>query len=123
MLQTEPSLIYENSKTYSHVLIQGQSETYDEVIQKWNDAVENLKQNGIEDEIFERMKKKMYGEYVKSYNDVSSIATSFLQNYFREINPLDYFEEFKNLEKTYIMQILNQVFVPQKQVVSIVKPK
>lgn len=123
LLQTEPSLIYENSKTYSHVLIQGQSETYDEVIQKWNDAVENLKQNGIEDEIFERMKKKMYGEYVKSYNDVSSIATSFLQNYFREINPLDYFEEFKNLEKTYIMQILNQVFVPQKQVVSIVKPK
>ncbi len=123
ILQSEPGLIYENSKTYSHVLIQGQSEKYDEVMDKIEKEIENLKQNGITDEVFDRMKKKLYGEYVKSYNDVGSIATTFIQNYFRGINPLDYFEEFKSLDKEYIMQVLQEVFKKEKQVISIVKSK
>lgn len=121
ILQSEPTFIYENSKTYSHVLIQGQSQQYDEVIQKMEDGIENLKQNGIEDSQFERIKKKLYGEFVKSYNDAGNIATSFLQNYFRNINPLDYFEEFQSLDKEYTVQILNEVFQKDKKVVSIVK--
>ncbi len=123
LLQSEPTFIYENSKTYSHILIQGQSEKYDQVIQKIETGIETLKKNGIQDDVFDRIKKKLYGEYVKSYNDVGAVATSFIQNYFREINPLDYFEEFKNLDKSYTMQILNDVFKPEKQVVSIVKSK
>lgn len=123
LLQSQPSFIYENSETYSHLLIQGQSEKYDEVITKIEEAVENLKQNEIKTEEFERIKKKLYGEYVKSYNDVESIATSFLQNYFRKINPLDYFEEFEGITKEYTMQILKEVFNPEKQIVSIVKSK
>ncbi len=123
LLQSEPTFIYENSQTYSHVLIQGQSEKYDEVIKKIEQGIENLKQNGIQDEVFDRIKKKLYGEYVKSYNDVGSIATTFIQNYFRNINPLDYFEEFKGLDKAYTMQVLEEVFKPERKVVSIVKSK
>lgn len=121
LLQSEPSFIYENSKTYSHALIQGQSQQYDEVIKRLEQGIEDLKQNGIEDSVFERIKKKLYGEFVKSYNDAGNIATSFVQNYFRDINPLDYFEEFKGLDKEYTMQILNEVFQKDKKVVSIVK--
>ncbi len=123
LLQSEPTFIYENSQTYSHVLIQGQSEKYDEVMKKIEQGIENLKQNGIQDEVFDRIKKKLYGEYVKSYNDVGSIATTFIQNYFRNINPLDYFEEFKGLDKAYTMQVLEEVFKPERKVVSIVKSK
>ena len=77
----------------------------------------------INDEEFERIKKRLYGEFVKSYNNVDHIATSFIQNYFKGINPLDYFEEFKGLDKEYTMQILKDVFQKDKQVISIVKPK
>lgn len=123
LLQTEPTFIYENSNTYSHVLIEGQSQQYDEVIKRIEAGIEKLKQNGIQDEVFERTKKKLYGEFVKSYNDAGNIATSFVQNYFRDINPLDYFEEFNGLTKEYTMQILNSVFQKDKKVVSIVKSK
>ncbi len=123
ILQSEPTFIYENSKIYSHVLIQGQSQEYNDVISKLEEGIEDLKKNGIQDEEFERIKKKLYGEFVKSYNDAGNIATSFVQNYFRDINPLDYFEEFKGLDKEYVMQILNMVFQKDKKVVSIVKSK
>ena len=122
-LQTEPTFIYENSKTYSHVLLQGQSLQYDEVIRKIEQGIEDLKKNGIKDEEFNRIKKKLYGEFVKSYNDANNIATSFVQNYFRNINPFDYFEEFKGLDKNYTMQVLKDVFQKEKQIVSIVKSK
>ena len=78
---------------------------------------------GIKDEEFNRIKKKLYGEFVKSYNDANNIATSFVQNYFRNINPFDYFEEFKGLDKNYTMQVLKDVFQKEKQIVSIVKSK
>ena len=123
LIQSEPSFIYENSKTYSHILIQGQSQEYDKVIKSIEDGIENLKKNGIESEEFTRIKKRLYGEYVKSYNDVGTIATSFLQNYFRDINPLDYFEEFKGLDEEYVMQVLNNCFKKEMQVISIVKSK
>lgn len=123
LLLSEPTFIYENSKTYSQVLIQGQSEDYKNVIDTIEKEIENLKKKGIDEKEFDRIKKKLYGEYVKSYNDVGGIATSFIQNYFRNINPLDYFEEFKSLDKEYTMQILNDVFKKEKQVISIVKSK
>ena len=123
LLQTQPSFIYENTDTYSHVVIEGQSEKYDEVIKRIEEGIEKLKQNSINDEEFDRIKKRLYGEFVKSYNNVDNIATSFIQNYFKGINPLDYFEEFKGLDKEYTMQILKDVFQKDKQVISIVKPK
>ena len=121
LLQSEPIFIYENDKNYSHILLQGQSERYEEVIKRIEEEIENLKQKEISDEVFERIKKKLYGEYVKGYNDVGAIASSFAQNYFRGINPLDYFEEFKSLKKEYVMQVLRDVFVKDKEVISVVK--
>ena len=123
LLQTQPSFIYENTENYSHALIEGQSEKYDEVVKRIDEEIEQLKVKGITDEEFNRIKKKQYGEFVKSYNNADHIATSFLQNYFKGINPLDYFEEFEGLNKEYTMQILNDVFNQEKQVVSIIKPK
>ena len=123
LLQTQPSFIYENTNNYSHALIEGQSENYDEVVKRIETGIEQLKQNGITDEEFERIKKRQYGELVKSYNNVDHIATSFLQNYFKGINPLDYFEEFEGLDKGYTMRILNDVFDSDKRVVSIIKPQ
>lgn len=122
-LISQPIFIYENSKEYSHFIIQGQSEKYQDVIQKIEKKIEDLKSNGIDENDFNRIKKKIYGEYVKSYNDVGAIASSFLQNYFRKINPFDYFEEFTGLDKIYTEQILNEVFDKNKKVISIVKAK
>ena len=123
LLQSQPTLIYENSKNYSHILIQAQSQNYNEVIKKIDEEIERVKRDGIDIQEFERIKKRLYGEFVKGYNDVQGIANDFLQNYFREINPLDYFEEFKALDKEYVMQVLKEVFKTEKRVVSVVKSK
>ena len=121
IIYMQPSLEYEFSNIYSHVLISGQSNEPEKVYQKFKETINQLKNNGINHEDFERMKKMIYGGYVKEYNDVADIARMFLADYFKGINSFDYLEEMKGITVEYLEQILKDVFKEEKMVISIVK--
>ena len=87
-----PSLEYEFSNIYAHVLISGQSNEPEKVYQKVKETVKQFKEKGINHEDFERMKKMIYGGYVKEYNDVVDIARMFLADYFKGMNSFYYLE-------------------------------
>ena len=116
-----PSLEYEFSNIYAHVLISGQSNEPEKVYQKVKETVKQFKEKGINHEDFERMKKMIYGGYVKEYNDVVDIARMFLADYFKGMNSFDYLEEIKGITVEYLEQILKDVFQEEKMVISIVK--
>ena len=85
-----PSLDYEFAKDYAHLLITGQSPEPEKVYQKFKETVTEMKKNGIDSDEFNRIKKRIYGEYVKEYNDTADIARMFLADFFKEINSFDY---------------------------------
>ena len=118
-----PSADYEFSDKYAHVLISGQSNYPDKVFETFKNEVEELKENGISEADFERIKKKIYGEYVKEYNDIVDISRMFLSDYFKGINSFDYLEEIDLINIEYLSQILNEVFDEEKMVISIVNNK
>lgn len=118
---SQPSLEYEFTDIYAHVLISGQSNAPEEVYQKFKKEVEKLKTEGINKDDFERMKKMIYGGYVKEFDDVADIARMFLSDYFNDINSFDYLEEMKGITVEYLEQILKDVFKEEKMVISIVK--
>ncbi len=122
LLYSELSYDYEFSNQYSHFIIQGQSNNISEVEKQIIDELERFKITGFSDEDFLRSKRKLYGEYVKNFNSVSNIANDFLSNYLKGINSFDYFEEFKNITKKDVQDILKNVCQEEKRVISIVKP-
>ena len=67
------------------------------------------------------MKKTLYGEYVKEYNDVSEIARMFLVDYFKGVNSFEYLEQIESIQFEEIIQILNEYFDETKMVLSVVK--
>ena len=119
---SEPVINYEFSKTYSHILIQFQTNYIQEVIDEINTYINNLKKCGINEQDFERAKKRIYGDCIKDYNEVSGIATSFVSDYFKGINSFDYFEEFATINKEYVEKVLKDLFMDSRRVVSVVKP-
>ena len=121
ILHGQPSLDYEFGKTYAHVLITGQSENPKVLYDKFKEEVKNMKQKGINKDDFERVKKMIYGGYVKEYNDVQDIARMFLADYFKGINSFDYIEEIEGINVEYLNQVLKDVFKEEKMVLSIVK--
>ena len=83
--------------------------------------VEELKNNGIDKNDFERLKKMIYGNYVREYNDVQDIARMFLSDYFKGICSFDYLEEIEGINVEYLNQVLKDVFKEEKMVLSIVE--
>ena len=55
---------YEYARNYAHLYIQGQCINPEEVIKELKEEIDFYKQKGIEDKDFERIKKKVYGEFV-----------------------------------------------------------
>lgn len=121
IIYAQPSLEYEFTNIYAHALINGQSNDPEKVYQKFKEEVEKLKTNGINKEDFSRIKKMIYGGYVKEYNDVADIARMFLADHFKGINSFDYLEEIEGITVEYLEQILKDVFKEEKMVISIVK--
>ena len=122
LLSNEISYNYEYSKKYAHVLIQSTSNSPEKVAEEIEKEINYFIEHGFEESEFNRIKKKLYGEYVKEYNDVSYIGNNFLSNYFKGINPFEFLEECAVLDKAYVEQVLKEVFNKDKKVLSIVKP-
>ena len=70
---------------------------------------------------FERMKRKIYGEFVTEFNDVASISKMFLADTVKQINSFDYVDEFDNITMDYAKDILNELFVEDKIILSVIK--
>ena len=123
LLVAEPFLEYEFTDQYAHIAITGSSKDPDKVLEMINKEVQELKQNGINESDFERIKNMLYGNLVKEFNNVSDIAKMFVSDYFKEVNSFEYLEEYKKISKEYVKQILNEVFNENKTVLSIIKGK
>ena len=116
-----PGFDYEFARGYAHVLITGQSKKPEEVYEKFKEEVRKLKENGIDENEFERIKKMIYGGYVKEYDEPGDIARMFLADYFKGINSFEYLEEISTINKQYVEQILNEVFDEKRMVISVIK--
>jgi len=123
LIIAQPDLDYEFSKEYAHITVSGQSNNPEKLTEEFKKELGKLKKNGILENVFERVKKKMYGNYVTEFNDVTDIARMFMSDYFKGINSFDYIEMHKQVSKEYTEEILNEVFDENKMILSIVKGK
>ena len=120
----EVSFNYEYAENYAHVLIQGQSDDTQYVINALENTLEDIKENGFDLKRLESMKRKVYGELVRdNYSTVSSISTGFVTDYFRNVSIFDYFEEFDLINEEYLLILLNELFDRKNKVISVINPK
>lgn len=116
-------LDYEFSKEYAHIVISGGSKNPEKIREKLNNKVNEIKQYGINEENFQRIRKKVYGSYIMEYNDVGDIARMIMSDYFKGINSFDYIQNYNQVSLDYTNKILKEVFNEEKQIMSIIKGK
>ena len=121
MLFVTPGVDYEFSRDYAHILITGQSKYPEQVYDLFKNAVNELKENGIDLEEFERVKKMLYGSFIKEYDEPGDISRIFIADFFKGINSFEYLEEIATINEQYVEQMLKEVFVDNKMVLSVIK--
>ncbi len=115
-----PSISYEFDESYAHILISESANNPDDVYKKLKEKIKQTKENGINKEDFERIKKMLYGDYIKEFDDVTDIARIFLADFMKGINSFDYIDEITEIDLEYANQILEKYFVEDKMVLSVV---
>lgn len=123
VLISQPDIDYEFSDEYAHITISGESKAPQTVKEKIEETVEKFKENGLDNEHFERIRRKVYGDYVAEYNSVGDIARMFLADSMKGINSFDYIDEYDHVTKEYTEKILKNVFKKENMVMSVVKCK
>ena len=122
VLLSQPDMDYEFSNQYAHVLISGTSKKPQKVVDKITQTVNQMLEQGLDPEHFERIRRKIYGDYVVEYNNVGNIARMFLADTMKQVQSFDYIEKFETVTKEYTEQILKEIFQEQNKVLSIIEP-
>ena len=122
-LLSQPDLEYEFGNEYSHVLIGGQSKDPQKVYKKIAEKIQEMKNNDINVQEFERIKKKIYGDYAVEYNNVADIGRMFTSDYIKGINSFEYMDKFEEIDAEYAKQVLKEIFTEDKMIMSVIKGK
>lgn len=122
-LLSQPDLEYEFGNEYSHVLIGGQSKNPQKVYEKIAEKIQEMKNNDINVQEFNRIKKKIYGDYAVEYNNVADIGRMFTSDYIKGINSFEYMDKFEEIDAEYAKQVLKEIFTEDKMIMSVIKGK
>ncbi len=109
-------------KEYAFFNISGESREPDEVVSEIKDAIVKLKKEGINKDIFERIKKRLLGDYIRQFNSVDKIAHMFMANIFRNVDIFEYANSYMDIEISDIEYVLDKYFDFDKEALSVVKP-
>ena len=90
LLNKELSTEFSAEEDYAFSQISGESNDPYKVIATILDKISELKINGLDEEEFQRTKKVLYGRFVRSFEDVSTIANMFINDFFRGVNSAFY---------------------------------
>ena len=121
LISTGLGFSYEYGRSFAHCIIQGMTEEPERVIEEIKNEIEFFKARGINDEDFERIKKKIYGEAVIDFDEPSIIVSQSLERYFNGIEPFAFFEEYESIRKEDLLNVLKEVFDEDKKAVSIIE--
>lgn len=108
---------------YEAIIFDGESTNPREVASQIKQAVSSLKQNGIDENQFETVRRLMYGREIMEYNDIDSVANAVISAHFGGYSPFDAIEIFKSVTKNDIEKRLHQVMTEKYSALSVVKDK
>lgn len=113
---------YTMQPDYGFTSIEGESKDPDKVYEIILEELEKLNQVGLSEEDFERAKKVIWGQYIRSHNDIEDYACTFIQLLFMGIDYFDYYEVYKTVTFEDVKKRFAVHFKSEHSALSVIKP-
>ncbi len=112
----------EIEKKYGFSSVSGESKDPKAVYKKVMERIEKVKKEGLDNGEINRIKKVLIGSNLRGYNDVERIGNNFIRDFMAGINPFEYEEIAEKITKEDLTRRLNEHFVAEGAVLSVVEP-
>lgn len=113
---------FELNKSFSFGAIFGETSDPDKVFERFTGYIEKVKREGLSKEDFERSKRALYADTVKSFDSTEEIANEFLDFLFDDGDILDYTEILASVTYEDASKMLSDFFRPEFFTLSVVEP-
>lgn len=108
---------------YEAIMFDGESTNPQAVADEIKREVARLKKDGIDDELFETVRRNLYGKEIMQYNDIDAVANGMISCYFSNYGIFDTMDIYKNVTKADIEKRLFEVMDEKYSALSVVKSK
>lgn len=113
---------YEASETFAHCEISGSSNEPEKVYKLIKEEIADFKKNGIDKDVFERLKRASYASSLRAFNSTEDIANDFIVHVFSDYDMLDYPELIASITYEEICGLLETGFNDDSFVLSTIYP-
>lgn len=107
---------------YGFSVIEGESQDPQKVYDIILEEIGKYRREGFEKETFERIKKVVWGDYIRFTDDIQEFAGNFLQFKFMGIDYFDFYNVYKDVTFEDVLKRFNEHFVTEHSTLSVVNP-
>ncbi|MDF2568090.1 MAG: putative Zn-dependent peptidase [Oscillospiraceae bacterium] len=111
-----------NGRGYFCEIFAGESRKPHEVFENLKAEIGSIKQKGIESQEFERVRKLLYGRYVRGFNNVEGVANSLVLAHFTGTEIYDTIEAVANVSLNEVNEYLKNSLNPANCAISVINP-
>ncbi len=122
LINTSFSFEYFTGFGYSAVMFGGESSDPKAVEKEIKAEIAKFRENGIDPEIFQRTRKKLYGRMIMGLNDIDEIANNMALSYFCGESIFTDFEVYKTITKEYAEDLLSKTLKDEYSALSVILP-
>lgn len=108
---------------FETVMFEGESNDPKAVASEIKKEIANLKANGIDGELFETVRRNLYGKEIMQYNDIDAVANGIIGAYFAGYSLFDVMDIYKSVTKEDIEARLQGLMDEKYSALSVVKAK
>ena len=87
-----------------------------------NKNIESLMEKGLSKDLVERTKKVIWGDYIKSYNDIEDFSHAFLNLYMADAMYTDYEKVYSSVTYEDVMNRFKNLYSKDKTALSVINP-
>ncbi len=121
LINSEFSKEYFTGYGYEAIMFDGESTNPRAVADEIKKEVAKLKANGIDDELFETVRRNLYGKEIMQYNDIDAVANGMIGAYFSNYNIFDVMDIYKSVTKNDVEKRLSGIMDEKYSALSVVK--
>ena len=107
---------------YAYSEFSGESKEPKAVYKRVLEEIDRIKNEGLSEEDYTRAKKVLWGEYIRTYNDVEEFAHAFLSMHMMGIDLLNYEEVYKEITFEDVKNRFNNHFKKENGALSVILP-
>jgi predicted Zn-dependent peptidase len=109
-------------ESYAFSMFGGESTDPLKVRDRITSEISQLKSTGLDRSRYDRIRKAMYGRFLRQLNSVERISHSFISVYFKGVNIFDYLNVYDTITFEYIDDLFRKHFNKDNLALSVVKP-